>query len=360
MTQAHAQDEMTVREIPAARFAAIGWLVLVLVVAALAGWEWKMRTLGLRAGDLDDGVSHWAVERRRIAAGDHDDVVIFGSSRILFDTDLDVWEGMTGRRPIQLALPGTSPRFLLQRFADDGDFNGLVIVGVTPEIFFSEFTSAFPEYLGLNELWLDESPSKRFGHRIGLMLSRYFAFLDDSYTPGKLIERLDIPDRPDMRRPYLEVWKLAESFADRQYRMWPRLESDPRLIQHARKVWMSGRPRPPVATEQIARVCEETRLNVQKIRARGGEVIFIRPPSGGDFYERELRNVPRSTTWDRLLEETGAFGIHFEDHPAMQGLEIPEWSHLSGASATRFTRAYVDVLTREMPWLRASQTGETS
>jgi hypothetical protein len=163
-----------------------------------------------------------------------------------------------------------------------------------------------------------------------------------------------------MRRPYLEVWKLAESFADRQYRMWPRLESDPRLIQHARKVWMSGRPRPPVATEQIARVCEETRLNVQKIRARGGEVVFIRPPSGGDFYERELRNVPRSTTWDRLLEETGAFGIHFEDHPAMQGLEIPEWSHLSGASATRFTRAYVDVLTREMPWLRASQTGETS
>jgi hypothetical protein len=351
---------MTVREIPAARFAAIGWLVLVLVVAALAGWEWKMRTLGLRAGDLDAGVSHWAVERRRRAAGDHDDVVIFGSSRILFDTDLDVWEGMTGRRPIQLALPGTSPRFLLQRFADDGDFNGLVIVGVTPEIFFSEFTSAFPEYLGLNELWLDESPSKRFGHRIGLMLSRYFAFLDDSYTPGKLIERLDIPDRPDMRRPYLEVWKLAESFADRQYRMWPRLESDPRMIQHARKVWMSGRPRPPVATEQIARVCEETRLNVQKIRARGGEVVFIRPPSGGDFYERELRNVPRSTTWDRLLEETGAFGIHFEDHPAMQGLEIPEWSHLSGASATRFTRAYVDVLTREMPWLRASQTGETS
>jgi hypothetical protein len=353
------QDEETVREIPAVRFAAIGWLVLVLVVAAVAAWEWRMRTLGLRAGDLDDGVSHWTVERRRIAEGDHDDVVIFGSSRILFDTDLDVWEGMTGRRPIQLALPGTSPRFLLRRFAEDSDFSGLVIMGITPEIFFSEFTSAFPEYLELNDLWRDESPSKRFGHQIGLVLSRYFAFLDDSYTPGKLVERLDIPDRPGPRRPYLEVWKISESFADRQYRMWPRLETDRRLLEHAKKVWMSGR-RPPATPEQIAKVCEETRLHIQRIRARGGEVVFVRPPSGGDVYERELRNVPRYTTWDRLLQETGAFGIHFEDHPAMQGLEIPEWSHLSGASASLFTRAYVDVLTREMPWLRTPQAEEST
>ena len=107
-SRAIEQDDVTVREIPAARLAAIGWLVLVLVVAATAAWEWRMRGLGLRAGDLDDSMSHWSVERRKLAAGDHDGVVIFGSSRILFDTDLDVWEEMTGRRPIQLALPGTS------------------------------------------------------------------------------------------------------------------------------------------------------------------------------------------------------------------------------------------------------------
>jgi hypothetical protein len=115
-----------------------------------------------------------------------------------------------------------------------------------------------------------------------------------------------------------------------------------------------------VTSEQIARVCEETRLQIRKIRARGGEVVFVRPPSGGDVYKRELRNVPRYTTWDRLLQETGAFGIHFEDYPAMQRLEIPEWSHLSGASSSLFTRAYVDVLTRELPWLRTSRTEEST
>ncbi len=50
----HWSDDVTVRDIPATRWSAIGWLVLVLVVAAVAGWEWKMRSLGLRAGDLDD------------------------------------------------------------------------------------------------------------------------------------------------------------------------------------------------------------------------------------------------------------------------------------------------------------------
>ena len=348
----HEQDDVTVRKIPAARFAAIGWLVLVLVVAATAAWEWKMRSLGLRAGDLDDGVSYWTVERRKIAAGQHDGVVIFGSSRILYDTDLDVWEEMTGRRPIQLALVGTSPRPFLKRFAEDSDFGGLVVVDVTPENFFTDFKSAYPEYLGLGDLWRNESPSKRFGHQVGLVLQRYFAFLDDSYRLGALVEHLDIPDRPGFRRPYLEVWKLSESYADRQYRMWPRLETDLRLQEHAMKVWMTVRQRPAPDDETIGLIVGDVRKDIEKIRARGGDVVFIRPPSRGAYYAREQLKVPRARSWDRLLRETGSFGINFEDYPEMQGLEIPEMSHLSGESATRFTRAYVGVLVHEMPWLR--------
>ena len=86
----HEQDDMTVRVIPVARWPAIGWLVLVLVVAATAAWEWKMRSLGLHAGDVDDSPAHWAVERGRIDSGKNDGVVIVGQSRILFDTDLEV------------------------------------------------------------------------------------------------------------------------------------------------------------------------------------------------------------------------------------------------------------------------------
>src|SRR5262245_48634859 len=140
MAHIHEQDVVTVREIPASRFVAIAWLVLVLIVAATAAWEWKLRTLGLTTDDLDDNKSHWAVERRRLAAGDDDGVVIIGSSRILFDTDLDVWKDLTGRQPIQLALPGTNPRQFLEDFANDAGFKApMLVVGVTPDLYFGDW-----------------------------------------------------------------------------------------------------------------------------------------------------------------------------------------------------------------------------
>jgi hypothetical protein len=353
----HEQDDVTVRVVPAVRWPAIAWLALALVVAATAAWEWRMRGLGLRAGDVDDGVSHWSVERRKLAAGDHDYVVIFGSSRILFDTDLDTWEALTGRRPIQLALPGTNPRSFFVRFAEETDFSGLVIVGVTPGLYFSDFVSAFPEFTTLQDYWQDESPSKRVGHRLGLHASRYFAFLDDQYRLPVLIERVDLANREGVNPPFMEVWKLSESFADRQTRMWPRLEDDRFLQEHAQSVWMA-RDRGPPKPEVVARAIEESRRAVAKIRARGGDVVFIRAPSAGGVYEREAKNLPRHGTWDRLIEETGAYGIHFEDHAAMRGLTVPEWSHLSGESQLKFTRAYVELLMRDVPWLRERLAGK--
>jgi hypothetical protein len=361
MKSTHEQDDVTVRTIPRARYAAIGSLVLALTVAATAVWEWRMRSLGLRAGDLDDGASHWTVERRRIEAGDHDGVVIFGSSRILFDTDLDAWEELTGRRPVQLALPGTNPGYLMKRFAEESDFGGLVVVGVTPGLYFSDFTSAFPAYRGLNELWREESPSRRFGHRVGLGLSRYLAFLDDAYRLGPLVERVDVPDRPGVRRPYHDVWKVSETFGDRQTVLWSRLVTDERLREHARQVWMARLvPAPAPKPAVVAQVIEDTREAVAKIRARGGEVVFVRAPSAEGFYASELEKVPRAATWDALLQETGAFGFHFEDYPETRDLEIPEMSHLTRESATRFTRIYVEALARELPWLKEPSSAQAS
>jgi hypothetical protein len=350
MKHLHEQDEVTVRQIPATRFVAMGWLVLVLVVAATTAWEWRMRSLGLRAGDLDDSKSHWAVERRKIAAGLDDGVVIIGSSRILFDTDLDVWKELTGRRPIQLALAGTNPRPFLEEFANDDSFKGLLVVGVTPDIYFGDWPG-IPLFAGLVQFWREESPSQRFGHQVGLELSKWFAFLDGEYSLEPLITRVPIADRAGVRGPMRDVWKVWETGPDRQTHLWPRIQADERLREHARWAWgpFDGKG---LESAEVARALEQSKRDVAKIRAHGGEVVFIRAPSAGLYYESEKAGIPRARTWDKLLAETGAFGIHFEDYPEMQGLEVPEWSHLSRASATRFTRAYVEVLVREMPSLR--------
>jgi hypothetical protein len=351
-------DEVTTRDVPPVRWTAIGWLALALVVASVSAWEWQMRRLGLRAGDLDDSKSHWAVERRKVASGEHDGVVIIGSSRILFDTNLDVWEEVSGLRPIQLALPGTNPRPHLKDLAENSDFAGLLVVGVTPDIFFTDWPG-IPLFAGLTGFWHEESPSSRFGHLVWIGLQRHLAFLDDAYRLGNLIDRAaPFRDRPGVRGPIRDVWKIAESFDDRQTTMWPRLETDEYLRDHARWVWgpFSGEPR--IEEADAKRIIAETKKHVDMIRARGGEVVFIRAPSAGLYLESERQGQPRARTWDPLLAATGAYGIHFEDHASMQGLDSPEWSHLSGESQPRFTRAYVEMLMQDVPWLREHAAGE--
>jgi hypothetical protein len=243
---------------------------------------------------------------------------------------------------------------MLTDFAADPEFKGLLVVGVTPDIFFGDWLG-IPEFAGVLDYWKEQSPSERFGHQVGLNLSRGLAFLDSAYTLTMLINRVDLPNRGDIRRPYLDVWKLWETDEDRQTFLWWRVKEDERLREHARLVWgpFDGKPMDEAA---ITRACRQAADAVKKIRARGGEVVFVRSPSAGVYYESELRSAPRAKTWDRLLRETGAYGIHFEDHAEMQGLEVPEWSHLSRDSATRFTRAYVEVMMKDVAWLSEQVT----
>jgi hypothetical protein len=166
-----------------------------------------------------------------------------------------------------------------------------------------------------------------------------------------------LQDRVGARGPQRDVWKIWEVGVIRQNFLWHRIETDERLREHARWVWGpfdgSG-PKP----DEVQRAIDQSKACVEKLRARGVEVVFVRAPSAGLYYESEQQALPRKRTWEPLLQQTGAFGIHFEDHPEMQGLEVPEWSHLSHASATRFTRAYVEVLIEHDPWLRDSTVRE--
>jgi hypothetical protein len=344
-------DDVTVREIPEARLGAMAWLVLVLVAAAVGAWEWKMRSLGLLAGDYNDNKQAWAVERRKLESGDQDGVVIVGGSRILFDTDLDTWKEMTGKRPLQLAMPGWNGQPVLKDIADNTGFAGLVVFDVAPTQLFREGGGGNPVFAGVLDYWREQGPAQRASHHIDRFLQRDFAFMDRMYSLTLLIDQLDLPNRGKINGPYLSPWKLSENHDGRQARLWREIETNERLREHAIRVWLATQ-RPPPPEELVARVCADVAESVAKIRARGGEVVFIRPPSSGEYLAREDRAAPRATTWDRLLRESGSFGIHFLDYPDMRGLYTPEQSHLTREDAARFTRAYVGVLRERYVGLR--------
>jgi hypothetical protein len=338
-----------VRDIPARPWPRMFAAALTLVLIAIGAWEWRMRALGLQAGDLDDGPSFWAEQRRRIDAGGVA-VVILGDSRILFDTDLDRFARLTGVRPVQLAIAGSGALPFLENLADAPQFTGLAIVGIADRAYFRIGPGLGGPAL---ERYRFESPAVRVSFLLHRGLSRALAFLDEKYRLNVLVRQLDPGWRTGVQLPGNErLWKLGSVTDDRQTFMWARDETDVRVQVHQRAVWMRALAALPVA--DLGETFERTRVAVAKIRARGGEVVFVRPPSAPELRAVEEKTVSRARGWDALLAHAQVRGIHFDDDPAMQGLVLPEDSHLSRACAAVFTDAYVRAIARFTPRLQVS------
>jgi hypothetical protein len=87
-----------------------------------------------------------------------------------------------------------------------------------------------------------------------------------------------------------------------------------------------------------------------KIRARGGDVVFVRTPSSGLTWEKEQQFFPRDQYWDKILSITKCKGIYFMDYPETDHFICPEFSHLTPADAIPYTRHLAKVLREEMGW----------
>jgi hypothetical protein len=327
------------RDIPHQPWRAIALVVTVLVLLLTCLWEWKMRTLELVPGDLGASYDRWAELRRQVDKRNVP-VVIVGDSRILFDSDLDRATQLIGVRPLQLAIAGGSGLPILEDIAGDPHFKGLAIVGMAETAYFDlQLTGVRPQKALELSRW--ESPSKRGSFLIQRVLSHGLAMLDDDYQLSTLVFRLDHDWRPGVRDPRDAIWKAQETGASGQTWLWRRLEHDRRLSEHMRSVWHQFFPSQPLDGETIDAVLVRTKAAVDKIRAHGGDVVFVRPPSAPDLRVIEDKHVPRARAWDAILAYTHSNGVHIDDLPSVQNLTLPESSHLSRACATVFTDAYL-------------------
>lgn len=334
------------RDIPVQPWGRIFVAAMLGAALLLAGWEAYWRQWDPTPG-YRNSAGAWAEQRARINTGEGDATVLVGTSRVLFDVQLPVWQRLTGERPIQLALEGTSPLPVLEDLAADPDFTGRVVVDVTPDLFFSGYA-----YRGeAVKHYHDRGPSQRAGHWLSKhLLESRLAFYDPDFALPTVLRRQAWPLRPDMR-PHTRVRKLMVLGPDRSTHLWPRVEFDPAYRALARAIWAEDfdGPLPGMDTPEKKQAAIDAQINraakaITTLRARGVRVVFVRPPSDGRYYAYEQQHMPRAQTWDALLARTGLPGVHFEDYPAMQGLDLPEWSHLSRVDAERYTAALVPLL----------------
>ena len=93
------------RPVPKVPWRGVLAAVVLLTLAAMVGWEMHVRSRGY-APTLNDTGDLWSEARSKVKP---DSIVLLGTSRMLFDIDLDVLERGLGQRPVQLALVGSSP-----------------------------------------------------------------------------------------------------------------------------------------------------------------------------------------------------------------------------------------------------------
>ena len=339
-----------IRDIPARPWARLGAFAFTCAALMLAVWEWHARAnIGLHAGDIGDSAEAWAEQRALASTAP---VVIIGDSRILYDTDLGHFERLTGVRPVQASVVGSSARGLLEDFANDRAFKGLLIVGL------AEFSYFRPRGIGfaggyIRDFRENQLPSQRTGLWIDRFLQRHLAFMDAEYRLSRQVIQLDRGIRKGVDGPYDDVWKIGEAFDHRQYFLWDRIERDKDLRMHARWAWGEFKG-PPIPAPVVRKVIDRGAEAVRRIRARGGDVIFVRPPSSPEVRVNEENRIPKARGWEGLLAASQAKGIHVDDLAAAQDLVLPEWSHLNRRCATVFTDAYVRRITELTRRLRLS------
>src|ERR1043166_1041293 len=325
------------RPIPPAPWRGIAVVVTIVVIAATTAWELYSRSLGY-APTLNDNEDPWTLRRRIVAP---ESIVIIGDARAWFDVDLDEFQKGLGKRPIQLAMAGSTVWPALADLADDKNFHGTIICSVVPHLFFAPPGSPPMERAEKGvKRFKNQTPAQRVSEYLAMPLEEHVAFLkpDDLSLEG-LLNQLPIPNRPGAQVPPIFPPYFQAEDRERRARMWEKCaEPGSELAKRIQQIWLPlfTLPPPPsyvpkdIFMEQMKKGIEQRFADVtaaiEKIRARGGKIVFVRFPHTGGPNELEDKIMPRQQSWDPLLQMTRAPGIYYSDFPDLSGFDCPERS----------------------------------
>jgi hypothetical protein len=329
-------------------------VTLVLVISFIAFWEYHFRSRGFSPAYNDDKVL-WAEKRKEVYKSPEQATVFIGSSRIKFDLDIATWRKLTGEDVIQLAFVGTSPRPVLRDLSNDPNFKGKLIVDVVEPLFFSPRTFISEKSANESiEYFRSETPAQYVSAELNYGLESQLVFLEEGkFGLNNLLNDLQLPDRPGVFSFPSFPHEFATVDRDRQTRMTPMFLENPTLIKRQTDNWIklgALDKTPGFGGDTLQAVFREVKEAIDKIRARGGQVVFVRPPSSGTFLESESAAYPRIKYWDAMLAFTNTPGIHFADYASTSNFTCPEWSHLTPEDVLTYTRELVRILETEKGW----------
>lgn len=314
------------------------WGTALCVVLILAGGlELFWRSQGYLPTVVDDD-DLWSYERGHIDSAKDNSIALVGVSRLhqgfIPETFHETFPDTT---VYQLSRFNSNPVLLLKDIAEETEYAGLVIC------------SLMAQHL-IPDQWSSPSLLIEYYHH-GWTLNKRLNRAARTVFESRLVLM-----HPDLKLQYALPdivrgnWPIAwiDTYADRTQRVdytKPDLVAftKSRLATHTRQ-----------ANESIERegyknwpqpeLLAQIEGWVETIKARGGQVVFVRAVSSGGHWVVDRTHFPREKFWDVFAASTTAETIHFKDIEALASLECAEGSHLYYEDAIIFTR----VLTNEL------------
>ena len=307
-------------------------LALALVIASEAWWRQQGHN-----PSVIDSAQLWSLHRDRVEG---DDALVFlGASRTQFGIHLPtVATLLPDARPVMLAVNGRYPLAALKHLAEDESFAGTVLLDVDSR------------GMALYNRWMQEP---------------YTDYYDTRWSPNWHLHRL-----------LLTPWQARMTVARGPLGAVPTLS---RWLgglppQHPSHVWLEANRtgtidftrvnpvdlanhfavglekdianNPPPSPEQwLAELAPVVRW-VERIEARGGEVIFYEPPVSGRQRQLAEKAYPRADYWQRFIDHYTLTGLNYQDEPALLAFELPDESHVSGNQRPAYTRTLIEILQR--------------
>ncbi|WP_282123970.1 hypothetical protein [Algibacter mikhailovii] len=328
-------------------------IALIFVIISITSWEFYWRAQGLHP-TLNDEKALWAMTRAKVEEATKEDVIILGSSRAYFDIQVAQWKNETGKEPLQLASTGSSPLPTFHDIVNNTEFNGTIIVGVTPGLLFSTtYPKAFPWERPQSKVdfYFNRTYAQRLNFLLSVPLQQNLVLMsadeeewNDDIDLKALLKRINWGKR-DTLPPTPPFYNFGDVSLPRNMSMMPRAATDTAFANSIIKVWhFFGKGSPPPEKDATTAFFMN---DVKKFKERGGNLILVRPPSSGGVRMGENMGLPRDRFWDSLVHVAQVKSYHFEDYAQLKNLTCPEESHLSLEDANFFTKELVEILKKD-------------
>jgi len=244
---------------------------------------------------------------------------------------------------------------LLDDLANDIKFKGKVIIDVTEGIFFDPNEArANSSAATAIKYYKDWTPAQKASSRLNKFLESGLVFLDkNKFSLNAFLNEIPLPKRKGVWLFPLFPRGFEMNTSERQNFMTDDFVKD--TYQHQKQIanWIFFGDTVKIQGikgDSLSTILKSVKTSIDKIKARGGQVLFVRTPSSGGYIETEDVVYPREQYWDRMLSYTETQGIHFKDYPGIANFICPEWSHLTPGDAVVFTREFIKILKEEKGW----------